>query len=73
MRNQIQKTFNLLITLLVITSLVSSCKKDDDDGGAPFPPSGTTLKTSVLGTIKDTDGLIVKWSNGQIRNLHHYH
>jgi len=59
MKNQIKKTVNFLFTLLVFSSLISSCKKDDDGGSNPFPPSGNTLKTSVLGTIKDTDGLIV--------------
>ncbi len=59
MKNLIKKTLNFLVTLLVCSSLISSCKKDDDGGSNPFPPSGSTLKTSILGTIKDTDGMVV--------------
>nr|HMT29196.1 carboxypeptidase-like regulatory domain-containing protein [Bacteroidia bacterium] len=59
MKNQIQKTFNFFIALFVVSSLISSCKKDDDGDSNPFPSSGATLKTAVIGTIKDTDGSIV--------------
>ncbi len=56
---KIYKTFSFLFTLFVLSSLIFSCKKDDDDNSNSFLPTGATLKTAVLGTIKDTDGLIV--------------
>ncbi len=59
MKSLIQKSNLFFIVLLIFSSMISSCKKDDDDDSNPFPPSGSTLKTSVLGTIKDTDGFIV--------------
>ncbi|HMT29199.1 MAG TPA: carboxypeptidase-like regulatory domain-containing protein [Bacteroidia bacterium] len=59
MKNQIQKSFIFLFTLFILSSLITSCKKDDDNNSNPFPPSGVTLKTSVLGTVTNTDGLIV--------------
>ncbi len=66
MKNKINKTFIFLFTFLVISSLITSCKKDDDNNSNPITPSGPTLKTSVLGTITNTDGLVVPGATVQL-------
>jgi len=54
------RAINSVICLfLAITISISSCKKDDDDSANPIPPTGATLKTSVVGKITDTDGSVM--------------
>ncbi|MBL0339603.1 MAG: hypothetical protein IPP71_01035 [Bacteroidetes bacterium] len=69
MRNQIQKTFNFLVTLLIFTSLISSCKKDDDNNSNPIPATGATIKTTIIGKVIDTDGLLVIGATVSIGSL----
>lgn len=54
------RTIDSVICLFMAIAIsLSSCKKDDDNSANPIPPSGTTLKTCVVGKITDTDGSVV--------------